>query len=66
VLRGADLRGARTAGARLDDADLRGTIADPGLWTTASLAGARVDVDQAIAFALAHGLRLDAGLHEDG
>jgi hypothetical protein len=34
---------------------------DPALWTTAALAGARVDVDQAVAFALAHGLRLDAG-----
>lgn len=61
-LRNAVLRGARTAGARLDDADLRGAGVDPTLWTTASLAGARVDVDQAVAFALAHGLRLDGGL----
>lgn len=38
--------------------DLRGGAADPALWTTASLAGARVDVDQAVAFALARGLRL--------
>ncbi|MES3640202.1 hypothetical protein Q9Q76_24205, partial [Mycobacterium intracellulare] len=44
--------------------DRRGTTADPGLWTTASLAGARVDVDQAVAFALAHGLRLDGGPHD--
>ncbi|MDP7703702.1 MULTISPECIES: pentapeptide repeat-containing protein [unclassified Mycobacterium] len=60
VLRGADLRGARTTGTRLDDADLRGASADPALWTTASLTGARIDVPQALAFALAHGLRLDA------
>ena len=60
VLRGADLSGARTTGTRLDDADLRGSTVDPSLWRTASLAGARVDVPQAMAFALAHGLRLDA------
>jgi len=29
------------------------------LWRTASLSGARVDVSQAMAFALAPGLRLD-------
>ncbi|HSS25571.1 MAG TPA: pentapeptide repeat-containing protein [Mycobacterium sp.] len=61
VLRGADLSGAPTTGTRLDDADLRGAIVDPSLWMTATLAGARVDVPQAMAFALAHGLRLDAG-----
>jgi uncharacterized protein YjbI with pentapeptide repeats len=60
VLRGADLSGARTTGARLDEADLRGATVDPSLWTTASLAGARVDVPQALAYAVAHGLRLDA------
>ncbi|QUR66539.1 pentapeptide repeat-containing protein [Mycobacterium spongiae] len=59
-LRGADLTGARTIGTRLDDADLRGASLDPTLWQTASLAGARIDVPQALAFALAHGLRLDA------
>ena len=59
LLRGADLRGARTIKTRLDDADLRGAIVDPTLWTTASLTGARIDVPQALAFALAHGLRLD-------
>ena len=59
VLRGVDLHGARTTGARLDDADLRGATVDPELWRTASLRGARVDVPQALAFAVAHGLRLD-------
>jgi hypothetical protein len=38
---------------------LRGASVDPDLWTTAALAGARIDVPQAMAFALAHGLRLD-------
>ncbi|WP_250662806.1 pentapeptide repeat-containing protein, partial [Mycobacterium tuberculosis] len=61
VLRGADLSGARTTGARLDDADLRGATVDPVLWRTASLVGARVDVDQAVAFAAAHGLCLAGG-----
>jgi uncharacterized protein YjbI with pentapeptide repeats len=56
-LRGADLSGARTTGARLD-ADLRGATVDPSLWRTATLAGACVDVAQALAFAVAHGLRL--------
>ena len=42
------------------DADLRGTTADPALWRTATLTGARVDIGQAMAFAMAHGLRLDA------
>jgi len=42
------------------DADLRGATVDPSLWTTASLIGVRIDVPQAMAFALAHGLRLDA------
>ena len=59
VLRRADLTGARTTGTRLDDADLRGAIVDPSLWTTASLARARIDVAQALAYAVAHGLRLD-------
>ena len=58
--RGADLSGARTIGTRLDDADLRGATTDPALWQTATLAGVRVDVPQAIALAMAHGLRLDA------
>lgn len=58
VLRTADLSGARTICTRLDDADLRGATVDPSLWTTASLVGACIDVPQAMAFALAHGLCL--------
>ncbi|MBW0016273.1 MAG: pentapeptide repeat-containing protein [Mycobacterium sp.] len=58
VLRGADLSGARTTGTKLDDADLRGATVDPSLWRTASLVGARIDVPQGLAFAAAHGLRL--------
>jgi uncharacterized protein YjbI with pentapeptide repeats len=61
VLRGADLSGARTTGTRLDDADLRGAIVDPSLWTTARLTRTRIDIGQALAYAAAHGLRLDAG-----
>ena len=61
VLCGADLSGARTTGTRLDDADLRGAVVDPSLWTTASLTRARIDIEQALAYAAAHGLRLDAG-----
>ncbi|MBY0440554.1 MAG: pentapeptide repeat-containing protein [Mycobacteriaceae bacterium] len=60
VLRGADLSGARTIGTRLDQADLRGATVDPLLWNTASLTGAQVDLTQALAFAVAHGLRLDS------
>jgi hypothetical protein len=45
----------------LDDADLRGAVVDPSLWTTASLTQARIDVAQALAYAAAHGLRLDGG-----
>jgi len=61
VLSGADLTGARTIGTRLDDADLRGARVDPTLWTTASLTGTRIDIAQAIGYAAARGLRLDAG-----
>jgi uncharacterized protein YjbI with pentapeptide repeats len=60
VLCGADLTGARTTGTRLDDADLRGAVVDPSLWTTASLAGTRIDIAQALAYAAAHGLRMDS------
>jgi uncharacterized protein YjbI with pentapeptide repeats len=61
LLRGADLTGARTTGTRLDEADLRGAIVDASLWTTASLTRTRIDIDQALTYAVAHGLRLDGG-----
>jgi uncharacterized protein YjbI with pentapeptide repeats len=64
VLRGADLNGARTTGTRMDEADLRGAVVDPSLWTTASLTRTRVDIEQALAYAAAHGLRLDGGLEQ--
>jgi hypothetical protein len=44
----------------LDDADLRGAVVDPSLWTTASLTRARVDIAQALGYAAAHGLRMDS------
>ncbi|MFN8032315.1 MAG: pentapeptide repeat-containing protein [Mycobacterium sp.] len=56
VLRGADLTGARTNGLRLEQADLRGARIDATLWTTAACRGAKIDIDQALAFAVAHGL----------
>ena len=56
VLRGCDLTGVRTQGLKLDEADLRGARIDPTLWTTAACRGARIGVDQALAFAAAHGL----------
>jgi hypothetical protein len=43
-------------GARVEGADLRGARVDPTFWTTAKLRGAKVDIDQGIAFAAAHGL----------
>jgi uncharacterized protein YjbI with pentapeptide repeats len=58
VLRGVDLSGARTTATRLDEADLRGASADPSLWTTTSLAGAQIDLPQALMYAAAHGLRV--------
>ena len=57
-LAGADLTGARTLGARLDGADLRGARVDADLWTTASLRGAKIDVAQALTYAVAHGLNV--------
>lgn len=59
VLRDADLSGARTSGLKLDEADLRGARVDAGVWVGASLTGARVEPMQAMAFAGAHGLRVD-------
>jgi uncharacterized protein YjbI with pentapeptide repeats len=58
-LTGADLTGVRAVGTILSGADLRRARIDPTLWTTARLAGAVVDVDQALLFALSHGLVLD-------
>ena len=59
--RGVDLTGARTVGTRMDEADLRGATVDASLWTTASLTRTRIDIEQALAYAAAHGLRLDGG-----
>jgi hypothetical protein len=42
----------------LEGADLRGARIDPNGLVQARLAGATVDVEQAIAFAAAHGLRV--------
>jgi uncharacterized protein YjbI with pentapeptide repeats len=56
VLRGSDLSGVRTQGLRLEEADLRGARIDATLWTSAACRGARIDVAQALAFAVAHGL----------
>lgn len=61
VLARADLTGARVQGARLDGADLRGARADPTFWTTATLRGAKIDIEQALAFAAAHGLDIHGG-----
>ncbi|MEE9243472.1 MAG: pentapeptide repeat-containing protein [Mycobacterium sp.] len=56
VLRRADLTGARVQDARLEGADLRGARIEPTFWTTARLRGAMVDIEQALAYAAAHGL----------
>jgi uncharacterized protein YjbI with pentapeptide repeats len=66
VLGGCDLRGVDLADCRLREAslvdadlreaDLRGARTDPTLWTTATLRGAKVDIEQGLAFAAAHGL----------
>ena len=56
VLRRADLSGARLQNAKLDEADLRCAQVDPTLWTSAALRGAKVDIEQAMGFAAAHGL----------
>ncbi|MGH3674159.1 MAG: pentapeptide repeat-containing protein [Mycobacterium sp.] len=42
--------------AILGGCDLRGARSDPTLWTTAAVRGARIDIEQALAFAAAHGL----------
>jgi uncharacterized protein YjbI with pentapeptide repeats len=59
-LRGVDLSGCRLRETSLVQTDLRGAVADPSLWTTASLTRARVDIAQALAYAAAHGLRMDS------
>jgi uncharacterized protein YjbI with pentapeptide repeats len=59
-LRGVDLSGCRLRETSLVQTDLRGAVVDPSLWTTASLTRARVDIAQALAYAAAHGLRMDS------
>ena len=56
VLARADLSGDRVQNPRFDGADLRAARDDPTFWTTAKLRGAKVDIEQAIRFAAAHGL----------
>ena len=66
VLRGCDLSGVRTQGLRLEEADLRGARIDATLWTTAACRGARIGVDQALAFAAAHGLDVSTATSREG
>jgi uncharacterized protein YjbI with pentapeptide repeats len=47
--------------ARLDNADLRGARLDADALVQARLHNARIDIDTAIRFAAAHGLRVDLG-----
>lgn len=61
TLRNADLSTARAEGLRLEGADLRGARVDSTVWTAAACRGARVDVGQALAFAVAHGLDVSGG-----
>ena len=58
-LRGADLTGARLRDVKFDGADLREAKLDATGLTHAKLAGALIDLDTAVAFAAAHGLRID-------
>ena len=46
------------SGSTCTGADLRGARIDAALWVGATLAGAVVDVEQAVLFAAAHGLVL--------
>ncbi len=48
--------GARLLDAKLEGADLRGAAVDANGLRQAKLAGALIDIDQAIAFAAAYGL----------
>ena len=50
--------GARMQDAKLEQADLRGARVDATFWTTAKVRGAKVDIDQAVSYAVAHGLVL--------
>lgn len=60
VLRRADLTGSRCNDAKFGEADLRGARMDPTFWTTASVRGARIDIEQALSYAAAHGLDVNA------
>jgi len=44
--------------AKFDEADLRGARTDPTFWTTAKVRGARINIEQALAYAAAHGLNV--------
>lgn len=59
TLTSADLTGARATGAKLDSADLRSARVDANLWVAASLAGARIELIQAAAYAQANGLSVE-------
>lgn len=59
VLRSVNLSGARVEAIRLEGADLRGAHVDPGLWTAAKLDKTRVELTQAVAYAVAHGLTVE-------
>ncbi|MCW2519237.1 MAG: pentapeptide repeat family protein, partial [Mycobacterium sp.] len=50
-----------TQDTRLDEADLRGALTDPTFWTTASVRGAKIDINQALGYAAAHGLDVHGG-----
>lgn len=60
-LSGSDLTGIRAVGVKLGQANLRGARCDPMLWLQASVTDASVDPDQAMEFAVAHGLRIGGG-----
>lgn len=60
-LRDADLFAARLLDTRLDNADLRGSKVDADGLVQAATRGATVDVELALAYAAAHGLKIDFG-----
>jgi hypothetical protein len=49
---------------RFTDVDLRGARLDADALVQARLTGARIDVDTAIRFAVANGLRVDLGVRQ--